>query len=240
MNSRILLSAIAVAALSLLTACGGGDVPEDSAANAQTSGVAAGGHVSGQALAIGSGTTTSYVGGIGGSGAPVPQVGGIGGSGIASVRTARACALASVNVTIAGVRVNADAAAGPDAAGWVELPVAAPVRVDLLRVAAGQALPMDFAMLPDGTYGQIRLLLVADDATAPLADSVVAAGQETPLPVPSAAQGGLPLASTVTVAHGQGSLSLNGMDVCRAVSGAAGSYVLDAVTSDATASASAH
>lgn len=236
MNSRILFSAVAVAALSFLTACGGGDGAEDNAATAQPNGVAADGRASSQSLTI---TTTSTVGGIGGSGSPVPLVGGIGGSGIASVRVTPGCGLRSVNVMIAGARINSDPSAGVDGAGWVDVALASPVRADLLRVAAGEALPLDLSALPDGPYRQIRLLLVADDASAPLADSVVATGPETPLAVPSAAQGGLLLASTVTVAQGKGSLSLSGMDVCRAVSGTAGSYAIDAVTSGTTQVANA-
>ncbi len=93
MNSRILLSAVAVAALSLLTACGGGDVDEDNVANreapadvADTGGIGGSGATT---QALGGGTATPAIGGIGGSGAPVPHIGGIGGSGIESVNGAR-------------------------------------------------------------------------------------------------------------------------------------------------------
>ena len=222
MTSRILFSAVALAALSLLAACGGGDASGDNAANQAP-------------------TAQADTGGIGGSGIVAPNVGGIGGSGILSVGTTHACGLQSVNVTIAGARVNADGAAGPASAGWVEVPLATPVRTDLLKLAAGDVLPLDFSALPDGSYRQIRLLLVADDAASPLADSVVAADrQETALSVPAAAQGGLPLASAITVAQGQVVASFAGLDVCKAVTSTAGVYALDTASSNTTQVASAY
>ena len=245
MTSRILFSAVALAALSLLTACGGGDASEDNAGSQAPTAAGYSGGIGGSGLTTlavrDSGTATPQVGGIGGSGIVAPSVGGIGGSGILSVGTAHACGLQSINVTIAGARVNVAAAAGLDSPGWVEVPVAAPVRTDLLKLAAGAALPLDFSALPDGSYRQIRLLLVADDAASPLADSVVTADrQETALAVPAAAQGGLPLASAITVAQGQVTASFGALDVCKAVTSAAGVYALDAVSGNATQVASAY
>ena len=259
MSSRILFSAVALAALSFLTACGGGDASEDNVANqqqaasvggiggsgltAQSVGGIGGSGVNTQSVGGigGSGVTTQSVGGIGGSGVTAQSVGGIGGSGIESVNVAQVCSLQSVNVTIAGARVNADAAAGAGSAGWVDVAVAAPVRTDLLKLASGGALPLDFSALPDGTYRQIRLLLVPDDAAAPLADSVVAASsQEIALAVPTAADGGLPLTPTITVSQGQVSASYAGLDACKAVASTAGIYALDAVASSAQQVASAY
>ena len=240
MTSRILFSAVAVATLSLLTACGGGDASEDNVANRQTPqsiGGIGGSGVNAQSIGGvgGSGVNAQSIGGIGGSGINAQSIGGIGGSGIESVAVAPACSLKSVNVTIAGARVNTAAAADLGSGGWVDVAVATPVRTDLLKLAAGGALPLDFSALPDGTYRQLRLLLVADSAAAPLANSVVAAGsQETALAVPAADQGGLPLAPTITVAQGQVSASFRGLDVCNAVSSTAGTYALDFVASSST------
>jgi len=237
--TRIFLSAVAAAALSLLAACGGGDGAEDSAASraaptsaADTGGIGGSG-VTTKSLVVG-GTATPSTGGIGGSGSPVPLTGGIGGSGILSVRPTPACALQGVAVTIAGARVNTDGAAALDSPGWLDVAVPAPVRADLLRLGASEPLPLDFSALPEGTYRQIRLLLVAGDAAAPLADAVIADGRETALAVPSVAQGGLPLAATITVAQGQVTASFDALDVCQAVSGTAGTYALNAAGSGAT------
>lgn len=218
MNSRNLLSAVAVAALSLLTACGGGDATEDSvASHAGPNGVSGGSGATTQS--VGSTTLSPAIGGVGGSGSPAPLIGGVGGSGIESVSLARGCGVESVAVTIAGARVNADGAAGPDGPGWIDVAMAMPQRVDLMRLAAGEALPLDFSALPDGTYRQVRLLLVANDAATPLADAVVATDQrEIALDVPSAAQGGLLLASAITVSQGRAMASMVALDVCKAVS----------------------
>ena len=237
--TRIFLSAVAAAALSLLAACGGGDGAEDSAAShtapastVDTGGIGGSG-VTTKSLVVG-GAATPSTGGIGGSGSPVPQTGGIGGSGILSVRSTQACALQGVAVTIAGARVNADGTAAPDGPGWLDVALPAPVRADLLRLGAGETLPLDFSALPEGTYRQIRLLLVAGDAAAPLADAVIADGRESALAVPTAAQGGLPLAATITVAQGQVTASFDALDVCQAVSGTAGTYAFNAAGSGAT------
>lgn len=218
MNCRNLFSAVAVAALSLLTACGGGDASEDNvASHAGPTGVSGTGSDA-TTQSVGGTTLAPAIGGVGGSGSPAPLVGGVGGSGILSVGLARGCGLESVAVTIAGARVNADGAAGPDSPGWIDVATAMPVRVDLMRLAAGEALPLDISALPDGTYRRIRLLLVANDAAAPLADAVVAIDhQETALDVPSAAQGGLLLASAITVAQGRATASMVSLDVCKAV-----------------------
>jgi len=220
MTSSRFFSAIAVASLSFLAACGGGQASDDSA---------------------GDSVQASAVGGVGGSGASSQRVGGVGGSGVLSVATEQGCGLANVYVTIAGVRVNANGAADAASDGWVDVALAAPVRVDLLALASGVAFPVDLTSLPDGSYRQLRLLLVADDANAPLAESVVtASGVETALAVPDTAQGGLPLAAAITVAGGRLSASYRELDVCKAVTGTAGTYALGPVNAGATQVASAY
>jgi len=187
----------------------------------------------------GSGVDAQSVGGIGGSG--IQSVGGIGGSGIQSVAHVQACGLRSVSVTVAGARVNANGAADLGSEGWIDVALAAPVQVDLLQLAAGGALPLNLSSLPDGSYRQIRLLVVADDAANPLADTIVTlAGVQTPLAVPSTSQGGLPMAVSITVAGGQVSASYRDLDVCSAVTTTAGAYALGAVTSGTTQVASAY
>jgi len=113
--------------------------------------------------------------------------------------------------------------------------------VNLLTLAAGATLPLDLSALPDGSYRQLRLLLAANDASAPLADSVVTlAGLESALAVPSTAQGGLPLAVDISVASGQVSTSWQDLDVCTAVAANSGTYALDAVTAGSATVASAY
>jgi hypothetical protein len=258
MTSRTLFSAFALATLSFLAACGGGAANDGGQAQASDVGGIGGsgvvaqdvGGIGGSGVASqgvggigGSGVVTQDVGGIGGSGVVAQDVGGIGGSGVASAAsvTLKACSLRSVNVTIAGARVNPDGAADAGGAGWVDVALASPVRVDLLALSAGGTLPLDMTTLPDGTYRQMRLLLVADDANTPLADSVVTSDRtELALAVTGAAQGGLALSATVTVAGGQVSASYARVDACAAVSAAGGTYALGGAASGPTQVASAY
>ena len=242
MIGNTLSTAVALATLAFLAACGGGAADEQMQAGgtgATTQGVNVGG-------IGGSGITTQgvSVGGIGGSGVTTQgvSVGGIGGSGVTTASVALpACGVRSVNVTIAGARVNADAAADAGGAGWVDIALAAPVRTDLLALSGGGALPLDMTTLPDGTYRQVRLLLVADDAGTPLADSVVVPGRgELALAVPAAAQGGLPLAAEITVAAGQVSAAYPGVDACAGVAVVDGAYTLVGATRATTQVAAAY
>jgi hypothetical protein len=76
MTSRTLFTAVAIATLSLLAACGGGDMTDDEQAQAEGAATAQGTGGIG-----GSGLTTQGTGGIGGSGVRAQDTGGIGGSG---------------------------------------------------------------------------------------------------------------------------------------------------------------
>jgi len=145
MTSRFPLLIVAAAALSLLTACGGGDASQDNAATLARP----------ESVGV-------QVGGIGGSGSPAPQVGGIGGSGVLLMGTATSCPSRLV-VTLVGASVNPNAAAQPGAPGWLGVATAAPVAIDLAALVAGSTLPIDFSKLPDGTYQQVRLLEAASN-----------------------------------------------------------------------------
>ena len=246
MTSRTLFTAVALATLSFLTACGGGDGADGGQAQASSIGGIGGSGVTSQGIGGigGSGIVAQGVGGIGGSGMMSQGIGGIGGSGIASVASVplKTCSLSSVNVTIAAARVNPDPTADAGGAGWIDVAPASPVRVNLLALSAGGTLPLDMTTLPDGHYRQMRLLLVADDASTPLADSIVTSDNsaELALAVPSTAQGGLPLRATVTVADGQVTASYADVDACAGVSATGGVYALDAAASGATQLASAY
>jgi hypothetical protein len=232
MTRKTVHAAIAVATLAFLTACGGGDASGDNVAMSQ--------QASGVGGIGGTGSQPAGVGGIGGTGSQPAGVGGIGGTGSQPASVAQACRLQGVDVTVAGARVNADGAADLGSPGWIDVPLAAPVRVDLLALAAKGGLPLDLSSLPDGRYGQIRLLLAANDASMPRADTVLSGGLESALSVPSAAQGGLPVALRIDVAAGQATASWQGLDLCSAVTTNSGAYALDAVAGGATLVAAIH
>jgi len=270
MTSRFFLSAVALATLSLLAACGGGSASDDTAQAQQMGGSGAAaqsiggiggsgitsqsiGGIGGSGIAAqsiggiggsgitsqsiggigGSGITSQSIGGIGGSGITAQSIGGIGGSGVMAAASAQACGLRSVNVTIASVRVNQSGSAALDGDGWVDVALAAPVRMDLMTLASGARLPVDMTTLPAGVYRQVRLQ-VADDGAM-----VTTAGVETRLAVPGAAQGGLPLDMAITVADGQVAASTQDLDVCQSVTTTAGTFALGAVARGATQVASA-
>ncbi len=72
----------------------------------------------------------------------------------------------NVWVTVAAVWFHTSNTAGPDDPGWVKISLAAPVTVDLLTLQNGNMSQM-FANMqpPSGTYQQIRVFLVAPDAS---------------------------------------------------------------------------
>ena len=182
MTSRFPLLIVAAAALSLLTACGGGDASQDNAATLARP----------ESVGV-------QVGGIGGSGSPAPQVGGIGGSGVLLMGTAAACPSRLV-VTLVGASMNPNAAAQPGAPGWLGVATAAPVAIDLAALVPGHALPIDFSKLPDGTYQQVRLLEAASDGGNQDGDSQGTRGGPR-----------LAAAITVVQGQATGSISLTGV-----------------------------
>jgi len=124
--------------------------------------------------------------------------GGIGGTGSASgtmrvsLTDAPACGYDAVNVTVERVRVHRSATAADGDAGWSELVLATPRRVDLLTLQNGVLDELGELPLPAGTYTQLRLVLAENTVSKPLANSVVPTGApETPLETPSAQQSGL-------------------------------------------------
>ncbi len=93
----------------------------------------------------------------------------------------------AVNVTIASVRIHQSADAGNDVAGWRELPVRAPMPVDLMRLRGGVLMELCRARLDAGHYQQLRLV-VAQNAgpNPPYHNSVrTMGGQLRPLEIPS-------------------------------------------------------
>ena len=169
--------------------------------------------------------------------------GGIGGTGQdagtmrVSIGDAPACGYEAVNVTIERVRVNQSPTAGDDDGGWSEVMLSPARRIDLLTLTNGVLEDLGQTSLPAGRYTQLRLVLAANDAAHPLANSVVpVGGQETALESPSAQQTGLKLNLDVEVPVGKVvDLALD-FDACRSVVrlGNSGRYNLKPVLSATT------
>ena len=66
-----------------------------------------------------------------------------------------ACGYDSVFVTVEKVRMHQSGAAGDNDAGWSEVVLSTPQRVDLLSLNNGTLLPLGQTELPAGSYTQM-------------------------------------------------------------------------------------
>lgn len=160
-----------------------------------------------------------------------------GGTGMGSLRVAvtdaPACGYDEVNVTIERVRVHRSSSADPGDSGWVEIPLASPLRVDLLNLTNGVLAELGQTALPAGRYTQMRLVLAANTGRDPVANSVwlTGAADETPLVTPSGQQSGLKMNVNIDVAANQLADVVLDFDACKSVvvAGNSGRYLLKPV-----------
>ncbi len=112
-----------------------------------------------------------------------------------------------INVTISGVRVHMSADAGTEDAGWHDLTLPEPLKIDLLSLQGGIMQTLGQLPLEAGHYQQVRLLLVPNSETSPLNDSVVPAsgtyaGTEMPLDTSPEDVNGIKIVHQFTVNEG--------------------------------------
>ena len=151
-----------------------------------------------------------------------------------SLTDAPACGYDSVFVTVERVRVHQSGTAENSDSGWSEVVLAAPQRVDLLTLNNGTLLPLGQTELPAGRYNQLRLVLAANTAANPLANSITpTGGVETALTTPSAQQSGLKTNVNITVPAGQVADFAIDFDACKSFvrAGNSGNYHLKPVLS---------
>lgn len=156
--------------------------------------------------------------------------GGAGGSqaGIVSVSLtdAPACGFDQVNVTVSKVRIHQSASADEQSAGWTDITINPPRKINLLSL--NDPTQPNFALetlgeapLAAGHYTQLRLVLVPNPNgnNPPLANSVVLTGTttEVPLDTPSAVQSGIKLIHQFTVGSGQRVDLLLDFDACHSI-----------------------
>ena len=137
-----------------------------------------------------------------------------------------------VFVTVEKVRVHTSASAGDNDAGWHDLTLAAPRRVDLLGFTNGVLEELGSTALPAGDYSQVRLVLADNSAQQPLANAVQPIGGTlTPLRTPSAQQSGLKLQFHFNVEAGRQADLVLDFDACKSVvaAGNSGNFVLKPV-----------
>ena len=153
-------------------------------------------------------------GGGGGSSTPTPSNMG---TVRASLTDAPACGYDEVNVTVNKVRVNMSATASDTDGGWTDITLAAPIKVNLLKLTNGLIEPLGTAPLVAGHYSQIRLVLDANSADN-MANSVKPTGGSLQnLITPSAVQSGLKLNGEFDVAAGQVADVVIDFDACKSV-----------------------
>ena len=135
-----------------------------------------------------------------------------------------------VNITVSRVRVHRSASIGESAAGWSDLEIAPPRRINLLDLMNGALEELGEIRLRALEYAQIRLVLERD-SLGPLTNSVVPnGGGEKPLDTPSAVQSGIKLNHTFTVEGSEITDLVLDFDACRSlVSRSDGTYGLKPV-----------
>jgi len=155
-----------------------------------------------------------------------------------SLTDAPACGYDNVFVTVEKVRVHQSGSAGDNDAGWSEVTLPTPQRIDLLTLTNGTLLPLGQTELPAGTYTQMRLVL--GNTTPPgwpagtLANSIKPTGAgETALTTPSGQQSGLKMNVNIAVPAGQVADFAIDFNACKSFvkAGNSGKYILKPVLS---------
>ncbi len=147
---------------------------------------------------------------------------------------APACGYDHANVTVQKVRVHKSSLAGDADAGWSEVALNPPRRIDLLTLTNGLLEDLGQTALPTGKYTQMRLLLAPNDASNPLANAITpSGGTETALSTPSGSQTGLKMNVDIDVAPNKVADFVLDFDVCKSVVklGNSGRYNLKPVIS---------
>jgi len=161
--------------------------------------------------------TLSACGGGGGSGTPAAAPVATLGTLAVAMTDAPACGFDAVNVTVAKVRVNKSASAGETDAGWTDIALAAPKKVNLLNLTNGVLETLGQVSLEAGQYNQIRLVLDSNASGSANTVLVTGAKAEQALETPSAVQSGIKLVGSFTVEAGARSDVVIDFDACKSV-----------------------
>jgi hypothetical protein len=156
-----------------------------------------------------------------------------------SLTDAPACGYDNVWVTVEKVRVHQSGGAGDNDAGWSEVVLPTPQRIDLLTLTNGTLLPLGQTELPAGTYTQMRLVLgnspPPGSPAGTLANSIKPTGatEEAELTTPSGQQSGLKMNVNLDVPAGQVADFAIDFEACKSFvkSGSSDKYLLKPVLS---------
>jgi hypothetical protein len=135
-----------------------------------------------------------------------------------SLTDAPACGFEAVNVTVSKVRVHQSSSAPENAAGWAEIVLDPPRKINLLNLTNGALEELGETPLAAGHYTQLRLVLAENSGPIP-ANSVVPAGtvNEIALDTPSAMQSGLKLINEFEVFVGERVDMVLDFNACKSV-----------------------
>src|SRR5450830_1086341 len=139
------------------------------------------------------------------------------------------CGYDAVNVTVSKVRFHMSATAAPTDAGWTDVTLATPRRIDLSQMGNGASVDLGTAALLPGHYAQALLVLDQNSANG-TANSVVVSGTalEKPLLTQTAAPDGtsIALGSGFDIANGAAINVVADFDGCRSVLPRGADYLL--------------
>lgn len=136
-----------------------------------------------------------------------------------------ACGFDHVYVTVEKVRINASSSADERSAGWTDIVVNPPKKIDLLELTNGRLEELGQAPIADGDYAQIRLVLRSNGNSV-----VPIGGLETSLLTPSSAETGIKVIRPFRVAPNERVDLVLDFDACRSiVQRGTGSYSLNPV-----------
>ncbi len=134
-----------------------------------------------------------------------------------SMTDAPSCGYDHVYVTVDRVRVNASANAGQNDAGWTDIALSKPTKIDLLSLTNGLLYNIGQASLPAGHYEQVRLLLTANQGNTLNNSIVPTGGIEQPLATPSATQSGYKVTGSFDVIPGTRVDLIVDFDACHSI-----------------------
>jgi len=174
---------------------------------------------------------TVFVAGCGsggdGGGGTTAQPGTLG----VSMTDAPACGFDAVNVTVSKVRIHQSDNASENAAGWTDITLNPPRKINLLDLDNGALASLGETPLEAGHYTQLRMVLDRNTGQS-LANSVVLQNTtaEIALVTPSAVQSGIKLIHQFDVGSGQRVDLLLDFDACKSiVTRSNGTYALKPV-----------
>ena len=144
-----------------------------------------------------------------------------------SMTDAPACGFDAVNVTVSKMRVHQSDNASENAAGWTDITLNPPRKINLLNLNDPTQPNLALESLGEtplaaGHYTQLRLVLVpnSNNPNPPFANSVILSAQpnnEIALETPSGMQSGIKLIHQFTVGSGQRVDLLLDFDACKSI-----------------------